>query len=60
MEDQQPESGNPDQADPWAKEAWDKAAAAGIFDGTRPRDPLTRQEAALVLDRLGLLPEKGE
>ena len=60
MEDQQPESGNPDQADPWAQEAWAKAAAAGIFDGTRPRDPLTRQEAALVLDRLGLLPEKGE
>lgn len=55
MEDQQPESGNPDQADPWAKEAWDKAAAAGIFDGTRPRDGLTRQEAAVVLDRLNLL-----
>lgn len=55
MEDQQPESGNPDQADPWAKEAWDKAAAAGIFDGTRPRDGLTRQEAAVVLERLNLL-----
>ena len=59
MEDQQPESGNPDQADPWAKDAWRKAYAAGIFDGTRPRDGLTRQEAAVVLDRLGLL-EKGD
>ena len=55
MEDQQPESGNPDQADPWAQEAWAKAAAAGIFDGTRPRDPLTRQEAAVVFERLKLL-----
>ena len=55
IEEQQPESGQPDQADPWAQEAWDKAAAAGIFDGTRPRDPLTRQEAAVVFERLKLL-----
>ena len=55
MEEQQPESGQPDQADPWAKDAWRKAYAAGIFDGTRPRDGLTRQEAAVVLDRLNLL-----
>lgn len=55
MEEQQPESGQPDQADPWAQEAWAKADAAGIFDGTRPRDPLTRQEAAVVLKRLNLL-----
>lgn len=55
MEEQQPESGNPDQADPWAKDAWRKAYAAGIFDGTRPRDGLTRQEAAVVLDRLNLI-----
>lgn len=54
------EEQQPDQADPWAQEAWAKAAATGIFDGTRPSDPLTRQEAAVVLDRLGLLPEKGE
>lgn len=59
VEQQQPESGQPDQADPWAKDAWAKATAAGIFDGTRPRDAMTRQEAALVLDRLGLLPEGG-
>lgn len=38
----------------WAKEAWDKAVSAGIFDGTRPHAPLTRQEAAVLLDRMGL------
>ena len=49
------ESGQPNEPDSWAKEAWSKAVAAGIFDGTRPRDALTRQEAAVVLDRLNLL-----
>lgn len=41
----------------WAKEAWNAAKADGIFDGTRPGAPLTRQEAAVVLHRLGLLGE---
>lgn len=49
------ESGQPNEPDSWAKEAWSKAAAAGVFDGTRPRDALTRQEAAIVLGRLNLL-----
>jgi hypothetical protein len=44
-----------DPADPWAAAAWAKAAARGILDGTRPRDPATREELAVVLDRLGLL-----
>lgn len=39
----------------WAKPAWEKAIAAGIFDGTAPQNPLTREQAAQVLDRLGLL-----
>lgn len=39
----------------WAKESWDKACAKKIFDGTQPRCPLTREQAAAVLDRLGLL-----
>lgn len=43
----------------WAEEAWSKAEAAGIFDGTAPQAPLSREQAAVVLDRLGLLPEKG-
>lgn len=48
------ESGQPNEPDDWAKDAWSKATAAGIFDGTRPRDQLTRQEAAVVLNRLNL------
>lgn len=39
----------------WATEAWEKATGAGILDGTRPTDNLTRQELAVVLDRLGLI-----
>lgn len=39
----------------WAKEAWEKAVAAGIFDGTRPHAPLTRQEAAVLMERKGAL-----
>lgn len=39
----------------WAAGAWEKAVSAGIFDGARPRAPLTREQAALVLERLGLL-----
>lgn len=42
-------------ASQWAAVAWQKATAAGIFDGTAPQNPLTREQAALVLDRLGLL-----
>lgn len=39
----------------WAKEAWKKAKDAGLFDGTAPGAPLTREQAALLLERLGLL-----
>ena len=41
--------------DDWAVEAWEAAKKAGVLDGTRPHDPLTRQEAAVILERLGLL-----
>lgn len=41
--------------DDWAVEAWEAAKKAGVLDGTRPHDPLTRQEAAVSLERLGLL-----
>lgn len=37
----------------WAKDAWDKATKAGVMDGTRPTEPVTRQELAVILDRLG-------
>lgn len=52
---EQPESGEPDQPSPWAKEAWEKTVALGIFDGTNPQGNLTREQAAVVLDRLNLL-----
>lgn len=39
----------------WAADAWEKARDKGILDGTRPTDPVVRQELAVVLDRLGLL-----
>lgn len=39
----------------WGEAAWKKAMAAGVFDGTAPQASLTREQAALVLDRLGLL-----
>lgn len=38
-------------ASDWAQEAWDKAVAERLFDGTRPHAPLTRQEAAVLLNR---------
>lgn len=37
----------------WAKDAWDKATKAGVVDGTRPTEPVTRQELAVILNRLG-------
>ena len=52
---EQPESGKPDQPSPWAKEAWEKAVALGIFDGTNPQAPLSREQAAVVLERLNLI-----
>ena len=39
----------------WGEAAWKKAMAAGVFDGTAPQASLTREQAALVLDRLCLL-----
>ena len=32
----------------WAEEAWEKATEKGVMDGTRPTDPVTRQELAVV------------
>ncbi len=44
-----------DTPDAWAQKAWSAAYAAGVMDGTRPRDPVTRQELAQVLLNLGLV-----
>lgn len=43
----------------WAESAWNAATAASLFDGTNPRSPLTREQFAVVLGKLGLL-EKAE
>lgn len=42
----------------WAEKDWDVFVDAGIFDGTQPRGPLTREQAAAVFSRLGLKPSK--
>lgn len=41
----------------WAYPQWEKAVKAGVFDGTRPGGYLTREQAAVILDRLGLIKE---
>lgn len=57
-EPQQPATDKP--AD-WAARSWEKAVkkigtdGKPILDGTRPADSISRQELAVVLDRLGLL-----
>jgi len=37
------------QPSAWAKGAWDWAKSKGYLDGTRPKDPVTREELAAVL-----------
>lgn len=44
----------------WAKEAFEKATAAGILDGTMPGEALTREQFAVILDKLGLIPSAAE
>jgi N-acetylmuramoyl-L-alanine amidase len=43
------------QASPYAQASWAKACEQGVFDWTSPQGPLTREQAAVVFDRLGLL-----
>lgn len=38
--------------DAWAKEAWEWAKKEGYLDGKRPKEPITREEMAIVLKRL--------
>lgn len=42
----------PDAPSPWAAEAWAWAQSEGLMDGTRPRDGVTREELAVVCQRL--------
>jgi flagellum-specific peptidoglycan hydrolase FlgJ len=39
----------------WAKDAWEKCAQAGVFDGTLPHDSMTREMLAVLLVKLGLV-----
>lgn len=39
----------------WAKDAWVKSQNKKIFDGTAPKNPLTREQAAVVFDRMGIM-----
>ena len=43
------------QPHPYAAEAWTKAKAAGIVDGSKPQCELTREQFVVILQRLGLL-----
>lgn len=36
----------------WAGEAWEWARDAGLLDGSAPRSPLTREQAAMVLSKV--------
>lgn len=44
-----------EQVSAWAKEAWVWAKEKGLLDGTRPKDNITREEMAVVLQRLAAL-----
>lgn len=45
------------ESNDWAKVAWEQAKKMGVFDGKSPQAPLSREQAALMLYRLGLLEE---
>lgn len=42
----------------WAKEAWASMVSDGVFDGSRPQAPLTRQEASIIIERRNELTNK--
>lgn len=62
-EKEEPPVDNANTPDEWAAAAWKRANGTigvdgkPVMDGTRPRDTITRQEVAVILDRLGLLDE---
>lgn len=46
------EGGTKEQPSAWAKDAWEWAKRKGYFDGTRPQDNITREELAVIIQRL--------
>ena len=49
------EENNKTQAQIEFEQAWDKACDMGVFDGSNPNGNVTRNQLAVVLNRLGLL-----
>lgn len=43
---------NENEPNDWAKKDWEEAKANGYFDGTKPRANITREQAAIVVNRL--------
>ena len=43
---------NKNKPSSWSQDAWDWAEAIGLLDGTRPQEPVTREELAVILQRL--------
>ena len=41
-----------DKVSDWAKYGWDYATKEGLIDGTRPKDTVTREELAVIIQRL--------
>lgn len=46
---------NSNEPSTWAKASWEKAVKANVIDGTNPQETLTREQFAVILDRLGLV-----
>lgn len=46
---------SPNTPSDWAKTSWSKATYKKVFDGTNPKSNITREQVAVILDRLGLL-----
>lgn len=44
-------AGNGDTPSSWAKDAWNEAKKNGITDGTKPKGYITREQAAIMLER---------
>lgn len=39
----------------YATEAWDKMKELGVMDGTAPQSPMTREQVATIIHRLGVI-----
>ncbi|WP_433946221.1 hypothetical protein [Paenibacillus sp. SN-8-1] len=51
-EDDKVEERDISKVSPWAADAWEEVTKNGYFDGSRPGDVMTREEVAIVVNRL--------